>query len=220
MTNTRPRAVRRCERCWMHVTLCLCELIPPVKTRTRVVVLMHSKERVRMSNSARLAALFLARGEVRVRGQKGRPLDPVGVQATDHHNVVLFPSADATVLDAAWRAPDDRPVNLIVPDGNWGQVRRLVRREPVLAGLPHLRLPVTTPSRFRLRSQPRVDGLATFEAIARALGILEGPSVQTPLDYAFDVMVERTLWTRGQLDALRVTGGIPPEAFRPPLGDG
>jgi len=201
----------------MHVTLCMCQLMPPVETRSRVVVLMHSKERVRMSNSARLAGLFLARGEVRIRGQKGRPLDPEGVCAADHYNVVLFPSADASILDEAWSPPDSRPVNLIVPDGNWGQVRRLVRREPVLIGLPHLRLPVGAPSRFRLRTQPRADGLATFEAITRALGILEGDTVQAPLDYAFDVMVERTLWTRGQLDATQVTGGIPAAAFRPPL---
>jgi len=189
----------------------------PVETRTRVVVLMHSKERVRMSNSARLAALFLAGGEVRIRGAKGRPLDPEGVRSAEHYNVVLFPSADADVLDSGWSPPDDRPVNLIVPDGNWGQVRRLVRREPALAGLPHLRLPAGPPSRFRLRSQPRADGLATFEAIARALGCFEGAAVQTPLDYVFDVMVERTLWTRGQLDAGQVTGGIPAAAYRPNL---
>ncbi len=194
--------------------------MPPVESRTRVVVLMHSKERVRMSNSARLAALFLDRGEVRIRGEKGRPLDPDGVCSPDRHNVVLFPSADAEVLDTGWSAPEDLPVNLIVPDGNWGQVRRLVRREPVLAGLPHLRLPVGPPSRFRLRTQPRPDGLATFEAIARALGCLEGVTVQSPLDYVFDVMVERTLWTRGQLDAGQVTGGIPAAAFRPPLEAG
>jgi DTW domain-containing protein YfiP len=201
----------------MHAPLCICDLMPALSTRTRVVALMHSKERGRVSNTARLTGLFLTEGHVRVRGQKDQPLDPHGIRSPRHLDVVLFPSADAVELDAAWVARQDRPLNLIAPDGSWGQVRRMVRREPTLAALLHLRLPAGPPSRFRLRSQPRADGLATFEAIARALGIIEGDHVRAPLDYAFDVMVERTLWTRGALDAARVTGGIPAAAFRPEL---
>jgi DTW domain-containing protein YfiP len=63
---------------------------------------------------------------------------------------------------------------------------------------------------YRLRHHPDPRFVATFEAVARALGILEGPAVQADLERVFQVVVERMLWSRGRLATERVTGGIPP----------
>jgi len=57
-------------------------------------------------------------------------------------------------------------------------------------------------------------GLATLEAIARAMGILEGPEVQAALERPFRAMVERTLWSRGSVAAEDVSGGIPTGTVR------
>jgi len=57
-------------------------------------------------------------------------------------------------------------------------------------------------------------GLSTIEAIARAKAILEGEQVQRTLERVFRAMVERTLWTRGELAAADVCGGIPEGALR------
>jgi hypothetical protein len=70
-------------------------------------------------------------------------------------------------------------------------------------------LPAAEPSEYRLRFEPQPGGLATMEAIARALGILEGAPVQRALEQLFRVVVDRTLWSRGALPAAAVTGGIP-----------
>ena len=73
-------------------------------------------------------------------------------------------------------------------------------------------LPDTGASEYRLRDEPRVGGLATLEAIARALRILEGergPEIERAMLAVFRVMVERTLWFRGKLRDDEVTGGIP-----------
>jgi hypothetical protein len=59
-----------------------------------------------------------------------------------------------------------------------------------------------------------VMGLATFEAIARAFGILESPDVQVALERVFAAMVERTLWARGQIAREAVTSGVPEGTFR------
>jgi DTW domain-containing protein YfiP len=70
-----------------------------------------------------------------------------------------------------------------------------------------------------LRTPARPERLATLEAVAMALGILEGPDVEAALMHLFRVMTERTLWTNGRVATADVTGGIPPGA-RPhdPLG--
>jgi len=51
--------------------------------------------------------------------------------------------------------------------------------------------------------------LATLEAVARALGILEGPEVESALVRVYRIMTERTLWSNGRISAADVTGGIP-----------
>ncbi|MCC6998050.1 MAG: DTW domain-containing protein, partial [Deltaproteobacteria bacterium] len=58
-------------------------------------------------------------------------------------------------------------------------------------------LPLGAPSAYRLRREPKVGGLATFEAIARALGILESPAVEATLTALLERMVTATLRTRG-----------------------
>jgi hypothetical protein len=68
--------------------------------------------------------------------------------------------------------------------------------------------------RHRLRHETREGGLATIEAIARALGVLEGGQVRSILEKVFCAMVERTLWSRGQLDAAQVSAGIPAGVLR------
>ena len=72
----------------------------------------------------------------------------------------------------------------------------------------------TKPSIYRLRSEAHAHGLATIEAIARALAVLEGPEIEAALELPFRAMVERTLWARGDLEAESVTGGIPEGAVR------
>jgi hypothetical protein len=41
------------------------------------------------------------------------------------------------------------------------------------------------------------------------MGLLEGEHVRRALELVFRAMVERTLWSRGQVPTAQVTGGIP-----------
>jgi DTW domain-containing protein YfiP len=84
-----------------------------------------------------------------------------------------------------------------VPDGNWRQTSKMRRRDPIMADLPCVRLPPGPPSAYRVRKETKAEGLATIEAIARTLGILEGPTVQKALEDLLDLMVTRTLASRG-----------------------
>ena len=153
-----------------------------------------------------------------IRGMIDERPDPSLVAPDGFQNIVLFPSEDACPLD---KLPFTvYPTNLIIPDGNWGQARRMLRREPILEGLLRVKLPKGPPSQFRLRRQKQPHHLSTFEAVARSLGILEGPGVEAYLERIFRIMVERTLWSRGELAATDVTGGVPEAAFRPNLVNG
>jgi DTW domain-containing protein YfiP len=183
----------------------VCELVPKLETRTRLVLYIHRFEERKPTNTGLLAASCLAGSDVRFRG---RPEDdepfscPEGSRA-----LVLFPYEDATPLDQV--VLDDRPVTLVVPDGNWRQASKMYKRVTGLRGLPCVSLPAGPRSSYRLRSEAHDSGLSTLEAIARAFGILESVAVQRAMEAVFLAMVERTLWARGGVPRSAVTSGIP-----------
>jgi tRNA pseudouridine65 synthase len=106
--------------------------------------------------------------------------------------VVLYPSDDAVVLDKRFAQADPRPVTLVVPDGNWRQASRIPQRVPGLVHAPRVVLPSGPPSAWGIRTETRDGGLATFEAIARALGVLENPELQEQLELLFQHLVRGT----------------------------
>lgn len=199
--------LERCARCALHLRLCLCKSIQPLELATRVVVLRHRKEVHKPTNTGRLVPLTLIRGEVRVFGGQGVELDTTGLVDPARRTLLLYPTADSRLLT---RDEADRgPITLIVPDADWRRAHKLAARERVLVGVQRVHLPSGPPSMYRLRYHPDPRFLATFEAVARALGILEGPEVQARLDHVFELMVERTLYSRGQISAERMIGGLP-----------
>jgi DTW domain-containing protein len=125
---------------------------------------------------------------------------------------LVYPSEGARSLTEF--AESSRPLTLIVPDGNWRRAFKVRTRVPELCDVPCVTLPPGPPSIYRLRAEAHGHGLATVEAVARALGILEGPEVQHAIEHVFRVMVERTLWARGAIQTQHVTDGIPDGAMR------
>lgn len=206
-TRTRP-PLDRCPPCALHPTLCLCGIVHPIELATRVVVLRHRKELHKPTNTGRLVSLTLGNGEVRTFGGRDMEFDAAGLCDPARRTLLLYPSPDSTLL--ARDETDPRPITLLVPDADWRRAHKLATREPSLAPIPRFHLPSGPPSTYRLRRHSDPRFLATFEAIARALGLIESPEVQSRLEHVFRVMVERTLWSRGQLAMERVTGGVPP----------
>jgi DTW domain-containing protein len=203
-----------CIRCRMHVSLCLCADIQPIDTRTQVAIILHETEQCRTSNTGHLANLMLPNSVLRIHGERGRTLDVLDWFEPTHRVFVLFPHAEARILDRRLAEEDDRPIRLIVPDGTWRQARRMVRRVAGLAKAPRVTLPEGLVSEYRLRKRRETGGMCTFEAISEALCLLEGPHLCAPLGYVLSRFVERLLWYRGVLPAEKVTGGIPESAFQ------
>ena len=202
----------RCEMCRMHQTLCICALIPRLATRTRVALLINEKETHKPTNTGQLATQCLQRSTIDIIGVPGRPATLPRIDPGEQP-LLLFPATDAVPITAFQNT--DQPVVLIVPDGTWRQATKMRRRIPGLAAIPCVMLPEAAPTEYRLRSEHHPGGLATFEAIARALRVLEneaGPAIEASMMALFHVMVARTLWLRGRLRDDEVTDGLPEAA--------
>lgn len=199
----------------MYRELCVCAAIPKLVTRTRLVLLIHYREARKPTNTGQLAARCMPNSEVGIIGDRDRPELP----AIGEHALLLYPADDAVTIAQAIAENPDRPRTLIVPDGNWRQAAKMAKRVPGVAGAQHVTLEdvEAAPTEYGLRREPKDGGLATLEAIARALRILEGDrgaAVEEAMLAVFRLMVSRTKWLRGQLADDDVVGGLPVGARR------
>jgi DTW domain-containing protein YfiP len=205
--GTRSRRAARCPRCRLHVARCLCAEVPTLELRTRLVLVAHDHELTKTTTTGPLALLALPNAELHVHGSMHERLDLRGLHVPDRRVLCLFPSDDARVLTPELVAEDPRPITLIVPEATWRQASRMARRIPGVAEADRVILPAGEPTRWGVRTEPREGGLATMEAIARALGVIEGAEVRAALDAIFDRHTAATFASRQQPPADRPDRG-------------
>jgi DTW domain-containing protein len=208
----RTKSKDRCPRCYIRRVLCLCPIIPRFELDTKLIILIHNRETKRPTNTGRIACLALLNSEIRIRGLKNQPTESSGLIESGRTTLLLYPDENAVDLTPHLVNSLGEPINLVVPDGSWRQAAKVTFREPSLKGALRVKLPPGPPTEYRLRRESKENGLATFEAIARALGVIEGLHVQTELETFFRILVERTLWSRGMITAKEVKSGLPKEA--------
>lgn len=177
--------------------LCVCAQTPSLALRTRVVVVMHWCETGKPTATGPLALTCLANATLAEHGRPGTLLDLRELVADPERRAfLLFPSPDAVALTPQLVTADDRPVTLVVPDGSWRQAARMAARVPGLAGLPRVRLPDGPPSTWGIRREAHPHQVCTFEAIARALGVVESSRVQAELEAFFALAAARARQAR------------------------
>jgi len=167
--------------------------MPSLQTKTRLILVMHYREAVKPTATAPLAAHILKNSEKHLHGVADAPLNLESLHRLPRRLLMLFPSNDARVLAREDFQDDPRPISLVVPDGNWRQASRIPKRVPGLSTIEKVVLPKGQVSAWGVRRETRVDGLATFEAIARAFGILESAEVQKSMEDFFKRVVALTL---------------------------
>jgi len=141
----------------------------------------------------------LVNSEVRVRGEQREPLDLKDLLIGQYRSFLFYPSADAVELNQALVMQQEAPIQLIVPDGTWRQARKIHSRHPELTDLPRLKISTPNNSIFQLRAQSKPERMATLQAVAEGLGIIEGDGVRELLMKLYQTKIERTLKARGIL---------------------
>ena len=125
-----------------------------------------------------------------------------GVRFGDHPSVLeaastpgaalLFPGDCAVPVETLAAHP---PPMLVILDGTWHQAEKMLQDNPILAGLRQVSVSPDRPGGYGdLRREPAPHCLSTIEAVACALGAIEGePSRFEPMRRAFRLMVQQQL---------------------------
>jgi DTW domain-containing protein len=195
----RRRVQQACPTCYMNRDFCICDAIPTLALRTRICLVIHVNEIKKSSNTGRLALRALVNSEMRVRGETRATLDLSDLLSGRYRTFLFYPSKDAVELNSELIGEDSRPVQLIVPDGSWRQAGKMLYRHPELKNVPRVKLGTSGAPKYYLRAQHRPEGMATLQAIACGLGVIEGQRVEAELMKLYDAKIERTLIARGTL---------------------
>jgi len=188
-SRTGPELGSRCERCALRP--CACDLLSPLPVSTRFVVLRHVREAAKSSNSARWATLLVPGCELRT--WAGRPDAAAHRDLGRPGDCLLFPEGGAVPQPGS---PGAVPERVVVLDGTWRQVRRMLRALPAVQRLPRLSLGPRAP-RVRLRAPPGPGYLSTLEAIAGAVALLEGEALGRALEERHRAVIARARAARG-----------------------
>lgn len=207
----RPRGQRKtqdpCAGCFLHRERCICEFIPSLQLRTKLSLIIHYKEMRRTTNTGLLAAKALVNSEVVVRGEVGQALDLQTVLDPRFRPVLFFPSEDAIDLNEDFIKQSEKPIQLLVPDGNWRQASKIHYRHREIKELPRVMIKTPNPEIQRLRKETIPEGMATLQAIAEAMGVIEGAAIKRELLRLYHRKLEGTLKGRPSITRISETGG-------------
>ena len=147
-----------------------------------------------LPNSRLFVGLDLSR-DAGLAAELGNPSRPAAL---------LYPAGEARDLASA--APSGS-LTLVLLDGTWSQVKKLLRHNPGLAALPRYSLS-PPPTEYLLRQEPKREYVSTVEALAHALAVLEGSAdgfqaLLAPLRKLVAMQLEHKAWLKGGLERHR-----------------
>ena len=176
-----------CQTCFRPKAQCLCGKITPISTETRVVILQHPQEKLKVWNSAMLTHLALRNSCVKVGFSWANLKKATASDGVPSNWAVLYlksnqPLPLAFNLFNRKEEPlnDPSPIEgIVILDGSWKQAHALWWRNPWLLRLNRIALNLDKGS---LRGQAKKSGLSSIESVAHCLPYLgEDPSTSQTL---------------------------------------
>jgi DTW domain-containing protein len=146
------------------------------------VLLCHSRERVKKSNTGRLALQQPSLAARQIVWSRIEPDTQLLADINAGHCWLLYPVADTVGvrLNCVNEADQARACDRLTPlvgqkakviliDATWQQAQKMFNQSPYLHHLPRLELARESPSGFRLRRNQKPGGLCTVECIIELL---------------------------------------------------
>lgn len=205
MNSLRKRKPKNpCSGCGLNADLCICSQIPKLALRTKVSLVIHHREMKRTSNTGQLALRALTNSEMFVRGLETKPFELRDLLDDAYETLLLYPSDEAQELTSEYVRTVKKPIQLIVPDGNWRQASKVHYRNQGLTQIRRvkLRAPEGQGKELLLRKETKEEGMATLQAIALTLREIEGVGVGDLLMGLYETKRRATLAARGLFSSI------------------
>jgi DTW domain-containing protein len=178
--NQKIEKAHACEECLRPRSQCLCGKVQSFATKTRVLILQHPQEKLKLWNSARLANMALTNSALRIGLSWPNLKKAAGIETIPSKWGVLYLKGNHELkkpfqlFNRKEEPIETMPLEgIVVLDGSWKQAHSTWWRNPWLLRVNRIALNVPQASR---RGQAKAAGLATIESIAHALRYLDEDS--------------------------------------------
>ena len=167
--KARGSALKRCPKCLLAESKCICDTFEPIDSQIGVCMLMYHAEYYKPSNTGQLICQ-LVKDNFAFRWERTE-VDPALVallQEPKWYPVIIFPHDNVEQdrqLDALPRAQvlNGRRPLFIFLDGTWRQAKKMFIKSPYLQSLPVLQLEEVTKGNYQLREAYHEHHLSTVE---------------------------------------------------------
>ena len=194
-----------CRICGLWEQFCVCALLPRIKSKAELLLIQHSSELLRQSNTGRLAEKMIEPCELISWGSREFPYCEEALNDPARNYLVLYPRAhNRPLVPADIRGSAGEETSLVLLDATWAQAKSMSRRIPDLQKLTFVSLPQSTAPAWKLRRSPGNGLCCTLEAAIRAMEIFEGEAHVRPLEMALELVMTRALHMRGKLNKLQM----------------
>ena len=189
-----------CYRCHRVAASCICQQAQSIENSVSVYVLQHPDETRHSKGTAIIANLSLQnyccwQGEDFSLHEALNSL----IEQESGSCYVVFPSADAILLDDLNHTQKRQIKNLIVIDATWRKAKKIWALSRNLHTLPAITLSDDYVSRYRIRKVPADGYLSTVEAISYCLAEIENQSTKyQPMLELFDQIIDEKIDSMGK----------------------
>ena len=174
-----------CPSCNRPQSTCLCPYLVQLESPILLTILQDKKEAKHALSSAPL----LQKSILNTRLIIGDTFSPETLFGSDWqtNTALLFPSESAISA-----SPENSVTfkHIIVLDGTWKKVARLMHLNPWLNSLQHFSIKADQDSQYRIRKSPRTDGLSTIEATVSLFNQMTDSTKFDAVLPAFEQMIQ------------------------------
>jgi DTW domain-containing protein YfiP len=174
-----------CSSCERPIKTCLCDAITRLNCNYQLIILQDPKEAKHALSSAPILAKSIQSARL-VIGELFNPIELLGDDWKEN-TLLVFPSEKSLTNEQAVKKHFKY---LILLDGTWRKVARLIHLNPWLVDLPCIAINPSSVSEYQIRKSPRDDGLSTIEAAVHILNALHPDKDFSPILNAFRKMIQ------------------------------
>jgi len=181
-----------CPDCKRPLKTCLCAEIVKLSSAYQLIILQDPKEAKHALSSAPILTKSIMGAQLFI----GEQFDPVELLGKNwqQESLLVFPNEDSLTGTQAEKLSFKY---LILLDGTWRKVSRLLHLNPWLTQIPSIAIQATNASEYQIRKSPRDDGLSTIEAAVEVLNSLEPEKDFKPILNAFHKMIDYQIKAMG-----------------------
>lgn len=184
---------RYCANCKRPTKTCLCDVLVQLPCDYQLIILQDPSEAKHALSSAPILEKSIQGAQLII----GNVFDPEKLLGSDWSNNSLLVFPGEQVITAG-QAQVKKFKYLILLDGTWRKVSRMLHTNAWLQQLPCVAIDVSHASQYKIRKSPRADGLSTIEAAVHVLNSLHAEQDFSVILKAFEKMIALQIEAMGE----------------------